>query len=163
MFLLETQLLLDLRLGLSGGCPPGLLAWAGGDARQRLFLSVVALMECERGAIAARRRGGEGAAAAWRHWIDDQLLPAFEGRILPIDAAVARRQATLSFAEQRDALMAATALEHSLTLATYQPRHFRPARVKAYDPRGHAPELESDWREAARTGSHWLKNLFVRA
>ena len=164
MFLVDTELLLDLRSGETGGCPPGLLSWAGGSARQRLFLSALSLMELERGAAEAARRGKE-QGPAWRHWIDEQLLPAFDGRILPIDAAIARRQAELPHADARDAILAATALTHNLTLATYRTAQLRHGKLRLFDPRGDAPEMEndSDWREATRTGSAWLKNLFVRA
>jgi len=162
MFLLDTELLLDLRNGEAGGATPGLLSWAGGIARQRLFISVITLLEAERAILAAQRRGRE-SGFAWRAWIEEQLLPAFEGQILPIDAAVVRRQFDLGLADNRDALLAATTLTHNLTLATYHPTRFRPARLKTFDPRGYQPEMESDWREASRAGSHWLKNLFVRA
>jgi len=162
MFLLDTELLLDLRNGEAGGATAGLLSWAGGVSRQRLFISVITLLEAERAAVAAQRRGRE-LGYAWRAWIAEQLVPAFEGQVLPIDAAVARRQAELGLADNRDALLAATALTHNLTLATYHPARFRSVHLKTFDPRGYEPEMESDWREAARTGSHWLKNLFVRA
>ncbi len=175
MYLLDTELLLDLRNGVAGspdtGAIPaapsdngtaGLLAWAGSVARQSLFLASVSLVELERAATAARRRNRE-TGLVWRDWIDSQLLPAFEGRILAVDAAVARRQADLSLPTMRDALLAATALAHNLTLATYHPGLYRPARLRTFDPRGYVPEMENDWREAARTGSAWLRNLFVRA
>jgi predicted nucleic acid-binding protein len=162
MFILDTELLFDLRRGEAGGAAPGLLSWAGSMSRQRLFISVISLLEVERGAAAAGRRGKE-LAQAWRSWIDEQLVPAFEGQVLAIDAAVARRQADLPLADARDGLLAATALTHGLTLATYHAARFRQLRLKTFDPRRYEPEMESDWREAARTGSHWLKNLFVRA
>ncbi|MBL7373054.1 VapC toxin family PIN domain ribonuclease, partial [Escherichia coli] len=90
----------------------------------------------------------------------------FEGHVLPLDAAVARRRGQLALAETRDALFAATALEHGLTLVTRNAAAYRGARLKLFDPRGYtadAAEDEGDWRDAARTGPLWLKNLFVRA
>lgn len=174
MYLLDTALLLDLRNGAAGAeqagaasgsaldNSAGLLAWAGGVARQSLFLAAMSLIELERAAIVARRRNRE-TGLIWRDWIDRQLLPAFEGRILAVDAAVARRQAELSLPAMRDAVLAATALVHNLTLATYHPDRYRSTRVRTFDPRGYEPALESDWREAARAGSGWLRSLFVRA
>ena len=162
MFLLDTELLLDLRRGAAGGAPPGLIGWAGSGARQRLFLAAHSLIELERGASAARRRSS-AAGTAWRNWLDEQVLPAFAGRILPLDAAVARRQAGLDLADPRDAVLAATAIEHGLTLATYHPRAFRGAKLRTFDPRSHAAEPDADWRSAAQASSQWLKNLFVRA
>ena len=51
-------------------------------------------------------------------WINDQVMTAFDGRILPVDVAVVRRRGALAYANARDGLMAATALEHGLTLVT---------------------------------------------
>jgi toxin FitB len=66
----------------------------------------------------------------------------------------------------RDALLAATALEHRLTLATRDPAAFRTGRVRTIDPWSWVPgapaEEAEDWREATRGGPLWLKNLFAR-
>lgn len=165
MFLLDTPIVFELRKARAGTAEAGLTAWASGVARERLFLSAITLVELEAGVAEAARRD-KAAGTALRSWIDDQLVPAFEGHILPLDAAVARRRGQLALPETRDALFAATALEHSLTLVTRNSAAFRGARVKLFDPRGYtadAAEEEGDWRDAARTGPLWLKNLFVRA
>src|SRR3546814_18259159 len=47
-----------------------------------MFLSALSLVELENGAARSAKQG-KAAGKAWRDWIDDQLLPAFEGRILP--------------------------------------------------------------------------------
>jgi predicted nucleic acid-binding protein len=162
MFLLDTPILFELRKARSGGAEAGLTAWASGVARERLFLSAISLVELETGAAEAARRD-KAAGAILRTWIDEQLVPAFEGHVLPLDAAVARRRGQLALAETRDALLAATALEHGLTLVTRNTAAFRGARVKLFDPHGYSEDAdEGDWRDAARTGPLWLKNLFVR-
>ena len=92
-------------------------------------------------------------------------MTAFDGRVLPIDAAVARRATGLDYAELRDALMAATALENGLTLTTRQTATFRTGRVKTFNPWRYTVEAATDdidWRQASRAGPLWLKNLFVR-
>lgn len=165
MFLLDTPVVFELRKARAGTADSGLAAWAAGVARERLFLSAITLVELETGAGEAARRD-KAAAAALRAWIADQVIPAFEGHVLPLDAAVARRRGQVPLAETRDALFAATALEHGLTLVTHNAAAFRGARVKLFDPRGYTPEAaadDADWREAARTGPLWLRNLFVRA
>lgn len=165
MFLLDTPIVYELRKARAGAAEAGLTAWAAGVARERLFLSAISLVELETSAAEAARRD-KAAGAMLRGWIDEQLLPAFEGHVLPLDAAVARRRGQLAMAETRDALLAATALEHGLTLVTRNTAAFKGMRVKLFDPRGYTPDAmedEGDWRDAARTGPLWLKNLFVRA
>lgn len=165
MYLLDTPIVFELRKAKAGRTDAGLAAWAAGVARERLFLSAISLMELDASAARAGPRD-KAAAAAFRNWIDSQVMPAFEGHILPVDAAVARRRGQLAIADTRDALFAATALEHGLTLATRNPAAFKGARVKLFDPWGYTPdaiEEDADWRDAGRAGPLWLKNLFVRA
>lgn len=56
-----------------------------------------------------------------RAWMNEHVLPRFGGRILPIDAGVARRCAKLYIPDprpERYALIAATALIHGMTVVT---------------------------------------------
>jgi predicted nucleic acid-binding protein len=164
MYLLDSPVVLELRKAKAGRTDAGLATWAAGVSRQNLFLSALSLLELETGAARSGKQDKAGAAAL-RAWIADQVLPAFEGRILPVDVAVVRRRAQLALADTRDALLAATAIEHGLTLVTRQTAAFKGARLKLFNPWGYTPEDEddADWRQAARTGPLWLKNLFVRA
>lgn len=164
MYLLDTPVVLELRKAKAGRTDAGLATWAGGVSRQNLFLCALTLLELENGAARIAKQDKAGAAAQ-RAWIADQVVPAFEGRILAIDAPVVRRRAQLTLTDTRDALLAATAIEHGLTLVTRQTAAFKGTRVKLFNPWGYTPEDEddADWRQAARTGPVWLKNLFVRA
>jgi len=160
MFLLDTEVVAALRGAKSQPADAGLPAWARSMPHEQLFLSALSLIELE---AAARAPRDKGTVARLQAWLDGQLLPAFEGRILPVDLAVARRRRSLPLADDRDALLAATALEHGLTLATRRGAAYKPARVRLIDPFAYAPEDDLDWREAARTaGPQWIKNLFVR-
>jgi len=164
MYLLDTPIVLELRKARAGDADPGLAGWAAGVARERLFVSAITLVELE---AAAERtaRSDKAAGAALRGWIDQQVVPAFEGHILPLDAAVARRRGQVPLADTRDALFAATALEHGLTLVTRNSAAFKGARLKLLDPKGYQPDNideDGDWRAAARNGPLWLRNLFVR-
>jgi hypothetical protein len=160
MYLLDAEILLDLRHAPDGA---PLTVWAQRVSRQAMFVSVLSLVELENAAALALKQG-KAAGAEWRAWIDERLVPAFEGRIVPVDQAVARRRAALAIEGDRDALLAATALEHGLTLVTYHPAAFRTARLKLLDPSRAAPEAadDGDWREATRGRAPWLKNLFIR-
>src|SRR3546814_15601182 len=79
-----------------------------------MFLSALSLVELENGAARAAKQG-KAQGKAWRDWIDGQLLPASDGRILPIDLTFVRRRAALALDHDRHALLVATALEHGLT------------------------------------------------
>lgn len=164
MHLLDAAVVAELRLARTGRADPGLCAWAGALDRQTLFISALTLLEIENAAAGLDRRD-RPAAEARRTWIDEQLMPAFEGRILPIDAAVVRRRARLAYANARDGLLAATALEHGLTLVVRNPEAFAQGRVKTFNPWGYSPEAaeDADWRQAVKGGSFWLQGLFVRS
>ncbi len=163
MYLLDAAVVVGLREALRGPGDPALAAWAERVPAQQMFLSALTIMELETAAAASIQRGKD-IGAAWRHWLDRQLLPAFANRVLPLDAAVARRRAQLAYAGDREGLLAATALVHGLTLVTREPGRYRAGRVKALDPaRIVIDDAESgDWREASRSGGAWLRNLLIR-
>jgi predicted nucleic acid-binding protein len=165
MYLLDTPIAFELRRARADYADPGLAAWAAGVARERLFLSAISLVELEATVERAARRD-KAAGAALRNWIDNQLVPAFEGHILALDAAVARRRGQLALADTRDALFAATALEHGLTLVTRNLAAFKGTRVKLFDPRDYRAseaDEDTDWRTAVRSSAAWLRNPFVRS
>ena len=71
-----------------------------------IFISVITVLELEFGALSIERKD-KAQGLVLRSWIDDQILPRFEGRILPIDTAVALRCAKLHVPDpraERDAL-----------------------------------------------------------
>ena len=163
MYLLDTGVLLDLREARRPGGGAALAAWAERVPAQQMFLSAATLLELENAAAFAARRAKD-LGAAWREWLDGQVAPAFEDRILPVDAAVIRRRAQIAYADDRDGILAATALVHNLALVTGEPRKYRAGRVRVLDPAGF--ELDGaddgDWREATRSGAAWLRNLLIR-
>lgn len=164
MHLLDTDVVWELRGAKAGRADAGLTNWIAGQAHNSLFVSALALAELAAGALQVERTD-KAAAAAIRHWIEGPVTTAFDGRVVPVDAAVARRAMALGYADLRDGLVAATALEHGLTIATRHPAAFRTGKVKTFNPWGYAPEPvpdDADWRQASRSGPLWLKSLFVR-
>jgi len=164
MYLLDTPVVFELRRARAGDADSGLANWGASVARERLFLSAISLVELE-ATIERTARRDKPAGAALRSWVDQQLVPAFEGHILVLDAAVARRRGQLGLADTRDALFAATALEHGLTLVTHNLAAFKGTRVKLFDPRDYraSEEEDTDWRSAVRSSAAWLRNPFVRS
>ncbi|HWU14173.1 MAG TPA: VapC toxin family PIN domain ribonuclease, partial [Caulobacter sp.] len=85
MYLLDTDIVLELRNAKGGGTDPGLAGWAAAQARSSLFISAITLLELETGAARVERKD-KAAGQALRAWLNDQVVAAFEGRILPVDA-----------------------------------------------------------------------------
>jgi predicted nucleic acid-binding protein len=134
MWLLDTNVLSELRR--HDRTHPKVAAWAGALHPEDLFLSVITILEIEAGALRLERRD-KAQGAILRAWIGKRVLPAFEGRILPIDTAVAQRCARLHVPDpraERDALIAATALVHRLKVATRNVADFQPMGVDLFNP-----------------------------
>ena len=134
MFLLDTNVISELRRPEKAD--GNVVAWASAAPAASFFLSAISILEIELGALQiARRDAAQGSIL--RRWIDDQILPRFDGRILAIDTAVAQRCARLHVRDpraERDALIAATALVHGLTVVTRNIADFEPVGVALLNP-----------------------------
>ena len=134
MFLLDTNVISELRRPQKANA--NVLAWAGTVSAASFFLSAITILEIELGTLQiARRDATQGTIL--RTWIDEQILPRFESRILPIDTAVAQRCARLHVPDpraERDALIAATALVHGLTVVTRNMSDFDSLGVTLLNP-----------------------------
>jgi len=162
MHLLDSDVLWALRRRGTDN-DEALFEWASGQVPETLFASVISLMEFENGARLLERKNKQGATAT-RLWIETRLLPAFEGRFLPIDEEVAGISSRLGCSVFRDSILAATAMQRGLVLATGTPANFRSGKVKTFNPWTYAADADSlDWRRASQSAPLWLKNLFVRA
>jgi len=134
MFLLDTDVLSELRRPDKAN--PGLITWAKSTVLAELFISAITLFEIELGAAQAARKDAVKGKVL-RTWIETQVMPAFRGRIIAVDAVVAQRCATLHVPDprpQRDSLIAATALVHRMTVITRNVRDFEPMGVHLLNP-----------------------------
>ena len=126
MFLLDTNVVSELRKVRSGKANPGLAAWAASVPSAQLFLSVITLHELEYGVLLAER-SDPGQGALLRAWLDQSVSAAFAERVVPVDEAVARQAAALHVpnpAPFRDALIGATALVHRMAVVTRNTKDF---------------------------------------
>lgn len=120
MYLLDTNVVSELRKLPAGRANPGVVAWATSVPSAAMFLSVISAYELELGILLAER-SDQAKGQVLRSWLNDTVLPAFEGRILPVDQAVAVQSATFHVpdpAPYRDAFIGATALIHGMTVVT---------------------------------------------
>jgi predicted nucleic acid-binding protein len=132
MLLLDTNVVSELRKPTRD---PHVARWARTLPRNDTFLSVVTVQEIELGLLLKERRDPEQGAVL-RAWFD-RVLSEYDGRILPVDVPVARRAATLHVPDPRpehDALIAATALVHGLTVATRNTGDFEALGVGLVNP-----------------------------
>jgi len=136
MYLLDTNALSELRKRRSGKISAAVEAWAGSVDQADMFLSVITIMEIELG-IALLERRDTRQAGVLRLWLHDKVMPAFAGRILPVDTTIALRCARLHVPDtksERDAWIAATGLVHDLTIVTRNVVDFAGTEVTLLDP-----------------------------
>ena len=138
MFLLDTNVISELRKAGSGRADPNVLRWANDHDADTLFVSVVTLMELEIGILSIERRD-PAQGKLLREWFERQVLVEFDRRTLAIDATVALRCAKLHVPDrqsERDALIAATALAHGMCVVTRNIDDFIGSGVAVENPWG---------------------------
>ncbi len=136
MYLLDTNIISELRKAKSGKSDKNVVRWANSVSATTLFLSVITILELETGILLAERRDPQQGAIL-RSWINTHVLPAFSDRIIAIDVAIAQRCAKLHVPNprsDRDAIIAASALVHGMTVVTRNVEDFEPTKVKILNP-----------------------------
>jgi predicted nucleic acid-binding protein len=136
MYLLDTNVISELRKARSGKADPNVAAWARSVPAASLFLSVIVIQELEIGVLAAERHDAMKGPIL-RTWLHESVLPNFSERILIVDTAVALRSAALHVPDPRpirDGLIAATALVHGMSVVTRNVTDFEPTGVPVINP-----------------------------
>jgi predicted nucleic acid-binding protein len=136
MYLLDTNVVSELRKVRAGKADANVAAWADSVDASDLYLSVISVQELEIGVLLAERRD-PSQGAIFRAWFTAHVLPVFAGRVLMVDTAVALRGARLHVPDPgpvRDALIAATALVHGMTVVTRNVNDFMPTGVPILNP-----------------------------
>jgi predicted nucleic acid-binding protein len=136
MFVLDTNVVSELRKVRSGKADPNVSRWADSVEAAELYLSAITVEELEIGVLLVGRRDVR-QGAIFRTWLDQHVLPSFSDRILPVDTAVALRSAQLHVPDPRairDALIAATALVHGFALVTRDIADFDTTGARLVDP-----------------------------
>jgi toxin FitB len=134
MFVLDTNVVSELRR--PGRSDPRVLAWASSQPVAAQFLSAITVLELELGVLQKERKDA-AQGAILRAWLDRKVLPQFAGRILALDQAVALRCARLPMPDpraEREAIIAATALVHGMTIVTRNAMDFESTGAAVINP-----------------------------
>ena len=136
MYVLDTNVVSELRKIKVGKADANVVAWTESVDAADLFVSAITIMELELGVLAIERKDATQGALL-RTWMEQHVLPEFSGRTLPVDTAVALRCARLHVPDkrgERDALIAATALVHGMTVVTRNVADFQSTGVSILNP-----------------------------
>lgn len=127
MFVLDTNIVSELRKVRSGKANAGVAAWAERTPSVAWFISAITIHELEHGVL-LKERSDPGQGAVLREWLDRSVAAVFTSRVLAVDERVARRAAALHVPDPapfRDALIGATALVHGMTVVTRDVQDFQ--------------------------------------
>ena len=136
MFLLDTNVLSELRKAGDGKADAHVTAWLSREDATNFYISAITLMELEIGILRVELRDATQGAML-RTWMETRVLPEFSERTLPIDTTVASRCARLHVPvprAERDALIAATATVHGMTVVTRNVADFEATGVPLLNP-----------------------------
>jgi predicted nucleic acid-binding protein len=136
MYVLDTNVVSELRKIETGRVDPRVKSWANKLPSGSAFLSVITVMELEQGTLSMERRDPRQGAML-RAWLERQILVEFDGQLLPVDLQIAKRCASLHVPNPfsyRDSLIAATALVHGMTVVTRDVADFKRTGVRLLNP-----------------------------
>ncbi len=133
-FLIDTNVVSELRK--KSRCDLSVTAWQDSIKDEDVYISAISMMEIKAGVIGARRKNPEFSKVL-NEWYEMQVKPTFHKRMIPVDLAVAECCSILLNQRTRplaDALIAATAHVHGLTLATRNMADFEDTGIDLVNP-----------------------------
>ncbi len=136
MYLLDTNVISEFRKIKTGKADQNVASWASGVRASTLFLSAITFLELEYGTLLLERHDARQGIVL-RAWLEHQVIIAFADRTFPITTTIARVCARLHVPDprpERDAMIAATALVHSMLVVTRDVADFAPMGVPVINP-----------------------------
>lgn len=135
MYLLDTNVVSELRKP-ADRMNAQVRGWAAGFRSDDARLSAITISELSQWVAGTSRRDAQQGALLDR-WLNQRVLAAYAGRILPVDTNVALIAGRLHLPDPRDyrdAFIAATAIHHHLTVVTRNVHDFAPMEISLLNP-----------------------------
>jgi predicted nucleic acid-binding protein len=126
MYLLDTDVVSELRKEAAGRADPQVVRWVAAVPRTQLFVSAVTMFELELGVLRSER-ADPVKGERLRRWLEDDVVPSFARQVFAVNDRVARLAAAFHVpdpAPLRDSLIGATALVHRMPVVTGNDRDF---------------------------------------
>ena len=136
MYLLDTNVISELRKAGTGKADSNVLHWAQDKPTSNLFISAISILEIEMGILQVERKD-EAQGAMLKTWLNEHVFRAFSDRILSFDTTTALKCAQLHVPNpksERDAMIAATAIVHGFTLVSRNEKDFKHIDVDIINP-----------------------------
>jgi toxin FitB len=136
MYLLDTNIISESRKLGSTRIDRNAARWFAQVDVESTFISAMTLFELERGVRQIERRDAQQGVVL-RRWLSDQIMTTYEQRTLPLSRAVALICASLHIPDpksERDAWIAATAIDAGLTVVSRNVSDFANMGVRVINP-----------------------------
>ncbi|PCJ50319.1 MAG: VapC toxin family PIN domain ribonuclease [Gammaproteobacteria bacterium] len=136
MYLLDTNVISELRKIKSGKADENVQNWSFHIDPQLMYVSSITIHELELGILLAERTD-QAKGRILRKWMNEHVIPAFENRILSVDKNVVLVSAKYHVPDPkpyRETLIAATAVVHNMTVVTRNTGDFSLDKVKTLNP-----------------------------
>lgn len=139
MFILDTNVVSELRKAPAGKADVNVVKWASSVPSSSLYVSVITLMELQTGILLKERKDYEQGQLL-HAWFNTKVLSAFENRVIPIDKDVALKCAAFHVPRRRpdrDTFIAVSAIVHGMTVVTRNIKDFDGTKAEALNPWEH--------------------------
>jgi len=136
MYLLDTNVISELRKAGTSRANEQVINWAKQIPTSHLYISAITILEIEMGILQLERKDPK-QAVIYRTWLNEHVLKAFSDRVLSFDTSVALACTQLHVPNpksERDAMIAATAIIYGLTLVTRNVKDFKHIELDLINP-----------------------------
>lgn len=138
MYLIDTNVISEIRKIHSGRADEGVVKWAQSCPKNLMYISVITLLELERGTLSTELKDPK-QGSVYRRWLEQTVKSEFDNKILAIDTDTVLLCAKMQVPDKKslaDSLIAATAIQHNFIVVTRNTQDFVNTGAKLLNPFG---------------------------